>query len=353
MPPDFSFVNQIGMPAFVLRPDIDGKLVYAACNTLWLTRTQLTLDDVCGKTAAEVLGSPVGAQSHEEHLLAAQTAQPHSFQMAAQNGSEKNPVTVNLNPVFDEAGHLSHLVGVWIDMPSTAATATIEALMPEMEAFVSFAAHDLRTPMLQVHSLAELLREDFEDLGDGKLQLIDMLEDVAVKASSLVTDILAQTQASTATVDHSRFDLAQVWDDIMAVIDPRAQHVLTAPDLSLLTDRIAVQIGLRNLVDNAIKHGGKAQTTIRLEVSEAKPGELLFEVFDNGRGFPDPTIAFLEGGELRVESGYGLIGIKRLILSRGGTIGAENLEDAEGSVVRFTLPGQIEAVQRDRVAANF
>jgi len=356
MRPKFSYVHELGLPAFVLVPNENGQWVYAECNDLWLVRTNLTRDQISGKTAGQVFPGSVGQQCDQEHAVAANKKKRCGYQMPLHVSDQKSAVSVSMNPVIRDDGQISHLVGLWTDTAPTGAVkstaATIEALMPEMEAFVSFAAHDLRTPMRQVHSLAELLREDFEDLGDGKLELIDMLEDVAVKASGLVTEILAQTQASTAVEDRTRFDLAPLWDDIVAVIDPRGRHTLTAPEMTLVTDRIAVQIGLRNLVDNAIKHGERAKMTLRLNVRETTQGMLLSEVFDNGKGFRDPTIAFLDGGTLKVDSGYGLFGIKRLIQSRGGTISAENLEDGQGSVVRFTLPGFMDDAFSEKVAAT-
>lgn len=356
MPPEFSFIAQIGVPAFVLRPDGHGRVVYAACNDLWLARTHLTQDEVCGRTAAEIFDGPVGRQCDHEHSRASQSSRRRGYEMPLVVKGTESTVKVSLNPVFDGSERLSHLLGLWIDVSPTSAArnaaATIEAFMPEMEAFVSFAAHDLRTPMRQVHSLAELLREDFEDLGDGKLELINMLEDVAVKASGLITDILSQTQASTTAESQTQFDLARLWDDIAAVIDPREHHVLVAPEMSLVTDRAAVLIALRNLIDNAIKHGQRERLALRLEVSETPDGMLLFEVYDNGMGFPDPAIAFLDGGKLRVESGYGLFGIKRLIHARGGTISAENLEHGKGSVVRFSLPGYIAASENRQAAVT-
>jgi hypothetical protein len=53
-------------------------------------------------------------------------------------------------------------------------------------------------------------------------------------------------------------------------------------------------------------------------------------------------VAFLDGGKLRMDSGFGLFGVRRLINSRGGEIRAENLKDNQGSIIRFTMEGTIE-----------
>ena len=80
--------------------------------------------------------------------------------------------------------------------------------------------------MYNIKSLAGMLREDSEDQGDGKLELIDILATVAVKATALITDILAHAQASTAIKLEETFDVAQLSNDILVTLNPLNQHEL-------------------------------------------------------------------------------------------------------------------------------
>ena len=65
---------------------------------------------------------------------------------------------------------------------------------------------------------------------------------------------------------------------------------------------------------------------------------------DNGKGFSDAALEIMNGGRFRVDSGYGLFAIKRLITARAGTLVARNLPQGTGAVVRFSLPGEIVGV---------
>ena len=79
-------------------------------------------------------------------------------------------------------------------------------------------------------------------------------------------------------------------------------------------------------------------------VSSIDKETLEFLVQNRGVGFSNPAVAFLDEGNLRIDSGFGLLGVRRLITARGGEMGAENLPDKKGSVIRFTMQGHL--VQR-------
>ncbi len=71
-----------------------------------------------------------------------------------------------------------------------------ESRIREMEQYIAMAAHDLRTPMINVRLIAEFLKEGFKYLGDGKLQMIEDLAKISDKATSLISDVLAHAQAT-------------------------------------------------------------------------------------------------------------------------------------------------------------
>ena len=61
---------------------------------------------------------------------------------------------------------------------------------------------------------------------------------------------------------------------------------------------------------------------------------------DAERGFAESAIRFINGGGFRVDSGYGLLGVRRMVQARGGSMSAVNSEDGTGAVIRFSLPGE-------------
>lgn len=331
-----ALLDYIGQPSFILTAVGQDRFVYQSCNPHWSALIGQPACGLIGQPAEHDIADlpdisgglhslPDGATQRHDTLIGGKPCQLVITAQRRRSQPTQFVVICNLAP----------------GMHPTQVPAL--SFIEEMEQFISFAAHDLRTPMRNIESIAELLREDFVDMGDGKLDLIDMLEEVAVKATSLITDILSQAQAATPARASEAFDLSQLCADIMSALDPTQNHRLHVGAVVVLADKAAVQIALHNLIDNALKHSGGGSVLLSIHLTQQARGLLQFDVHDNGVGFDDPSIAFLDGGALRVDSGYGLLGMRRLIEARGGRINAGNLPGNAGGYVRFSLPGNVAA----------
>lgn len=213
-------------------------------------------------------------------------------------------------------------------------------IQQQMEQFVSFAAHDLRSPMRNVQMLAEMLRDDFVDHGDGKLEMIDMLEEIAVKASHLIDDMLNYARTTELSETQSVVNLEDICSDIGLVLDPYGTHSITCVPCHLKCDPVVMRILLQNLVDNSIKYSeGSAAIEVAQQPSGA--GFIRLRIADHGLGFDDPSLVFLNQGTFRAESGFGLFGLKRLIEGRGGRIWAMPPNEGEGAVIFAEIPGEV------------
>ncbi|MEP4197799.1 MAG: PAS domain-containing sensor histidine kinase [Aliishimia sp.] len=341
-------VNSLGyfdIPVFTLEMSEAGDPIYSGVNHAWSEGANRLLQDVLGKTAKEVFPGKLGVAAYEQHLAAFETGQKRTYDIQLPLSDIVHTVRTKLTPVLNDTGTVIQFVGVSSDRTSeftaTKLRADLACANKDIEDFIFMAAHDLRTPMRNIGSLADLLRDGFSDLGDGKIELIDMIEDVATKAADLITDILAHAQAVTSVAGQETFDLSELCNDIFLTLDPIKRHSLKVANQTLTTDKVALQIVLRNLCDNAIKHCGRHNVALNVLVQSSGSNTLEFTVSDNGQGFQDPAITFLDGGELRMESGFGLLGVRRLIESRGGTIAAQNLPNDGGGIVRFSLSGEI------------
>lgn len=351
---ELELLDSIGNPVFVLDLDPARWLTYIAWNRAAVERSGFTKQHVLGKTALEVYPGRLGRAAYEQHQTVAQSGIASSYEIALPLFAEERFVKTTLSPLRNAEGKIYRLVGSAIDLSSERqqqqiqimAAAEVKALTTEMEQFVTMAAHDLRTPMLNVQEIAFMLRDGFEDHGDGKLELIEMLENVSIKATSLISDVLSYARTASVEVRSVEFDFGQLCSNIFTVLDPQEEHHFSSKAVRLACDDVALQIILRNLIDNAVKHSGQASVHVRVCVAQESDDCLEFTVCDNGRGFKDPSIAFLGGAAFNTESGFGLLGIKRLVDARGGEIYAEKPESNAGAIVRFTFPGKILAERK-------
>jgi light-regulated signal transduction histidine kinase (bacteriophytochrome) len=126
----------------------------------------------------------------------------------------------HLKPTFDPNGNVTRLIGTSEDISAEEELKTLrlrtQTVSKELEEFMYMAAHDLRGPMRSVHILADFLREDFSDLGDGKLDLIDKLENISVQANSMLDEVLEHAEITGTQESMETFNLSELCNDILS-----------------------------------------------------------------------------------------------------------------------------------------
>lgn len=349
-PEEKTLLENIEQAVFVLEPDEEGIPRYVAFNAYARGHVLRPESEILGKTIKDLFPDRKGETIFEHHMHVLETGQPHSYQALLPLHGDIHEMEVTLRPILDAEGKVLQIVGTTKDITTLGHFQTVqigaEMIQSEIEDFVSLAAHDLRTPMRNVTTIAEMLREDFVDQGDGKLELIEMLEQIATRATSLITDILSHAQATSTKSDIQEFRFEDLSKEIIGLLDPMGECAFHITGGTLRGDRAATLIILRNLIDNAIKHGkpkgpDAEKLEIHISLSSGGSGFYAVEVQDNGPGLANPSVALLNTGTLRTDGGFGLFGIHRLVQSRGGTIESRNVEIGHGAVIRFTLPGDV------------
>lgn len=345
----FEVLDAIASPIFVLEIVKAGDPVYSGWNKAAEDVSGLAAKDVLGKTVQQIFPGRLGRTANEKHKITAISGQTRTYEVTLPLPNGERNIRTTLKPLFNNEGQVTQLVGTTRDITNErnssltqVRTAThVETIASEMEQFITMAAHDLRTPMRNVQQLADLLREGFHDLGDGKLEIIDLLEEVGIKATSLISDVLAYARTTVADAEFETFNIADLVSDIASVIDPQDIHRVECRSACITADKPVIQVILRNLIDNAIKHSGKSRVSICIEVDDASAGQLAITIQDDGKGFRDPQVAFLAGGNFQYETGFGLLGIRRLVQARGGDIYAKRPVGGKGTFIQLSLPGTL------------
>src|SRR5690606_38910843 len=110
-------------------------------------------------------------------------------------------------------------------------------------------------------------------------------------------------------------------------------------------DRVRVRLLLRNLLDNALRHGAEASEPPELDVALAEDGGLRLQVRDHGPGVPEEQIAQLAQAFYRPDSartrdaggvGLGLYLCRLVAQAHGGRLEIRNARP--GLAVSVTLP---------------
>jgi signal transduction histidine kinase len=237
-----------------------------------------------------------------------------------------------------------------------AANAELRRLDELKSAFVSVAAHELRTPLAPIRGYVEvLLDEDVGRLNDDQREYLETVERSTRRLLTLTSNLLDVTRIETG-----RVELVLQPTDLSALVkavaveygrqlEGRAQQftLLIPSDLppALCDEARAAQI-IGNLLSNASKYtpqGGQIVVTVR---PAEEDGFIKVSVADTGVGIPVEDQPKLFTRFFRAQSavltrasgaGLGLYIVRSLIELHGGRIWFES-ELGKGSTFYVTFP---------------
>jgi len=202
-----------------------------------------------------------------------------------------------------------------------------------MQAFFAAVTHELRTPLTSIRLQAEAIAE-----GDQRAELAQrLLEDShRLEAQIDKTLELARIEGGGSLAEQAiplRGWLDRVAADIGRVYGERLQLAVQADEglPAIVADAAAVQMVLRNLVENSVRHAGRSPVRVQLAASAAAPGVLLaYE--DDGRGLTGDARGYgqlFSRGAESSGSGVGLYLVRKLMQRMGGSV--QFMSSARGS----------------------
>ncbi|TYA74551.1 sensor histidine kinase [Seonamhaeicola marinus] len=218
----------------------------------------------------------------------------------------------------------------------------------ELERFAYVAAHDLKSPLHNISSLAEMFVLDNKDKLDyNGLQLLNLLMD-SVEQLSVLVDGLLEYSKSDGILEKRKEDV--VLEDLvnnLIKLYSKEHNAIINLNTSLETiyiNKVALDQILQNLLTNAIKYNDKKIVQIEIIASETDT-HYTFDIKDNGPGiapeFHDKI--FLIFRKLSKSDKYGKSGngiglaiVKKLIDKLGGKISV-NSNIGKGAIFNFTL----------------
>ena len=229
--------------------------------------------------------------------------------------------------------------------------------------FIDNVTHELKSPLAALKLCVETL--DRRELAPEKRHEVHvmMLDDID-RLSAFIDDILQASRVGYGPGDRA---WAEVRLDVLAqrcVERVRARHkvdaskvVVDVPEgLRLLSDETALEVVLRNLLDNAVKYSGdELYVVLHAHVEE---GEVHVHVRDRGIGIPSQHIqrvferfyrAPVESVNERRGTGLGLYVASQLVRQLGGGLEASSAGPGRGTTMSFALPSSLPTPSADRL----
>lgn len=159
-----------------------------------------------------------------------------------------------------------------------------------MQHFIADAAHQLRTPLAALNGQVDLLsRDNFSEQGQVHLERIRVR---SVQLARLANQLLSHAMIAhrRQAIAATEFDLSELTrraldEAIPDLVERDVMVVFHSPPEPLLArgDPVSIAEAIKNVVDNAIRHGAPTQLLVRLSTQD---NTALIEVEDDGSGIP-------------------------------------------------------------------
>jgi signal transduction histidine kinase len=229
--------------------------------------------------------------------------------------------------------------------------------------FINITAHELRTPIVPIITLTELLysiikkenqsEKNLSKENEKKQEFLQVILRNCYRLYRLTEDILDVTkiESETLKLNKERVELNEIIgnvindykeivskkrygsDHITLAFEPSKENIFVNVDKGRLTQVLS------NLLDNALKF--TKEGNIIISIKKLKNEELRVSIKDSGTGI-DPEILPQLFKKFATKSeqgtGLGLFISKNIIEAHGGIMWGENNSESNGSTFYFTLP---------------
>lgn len=339
-------------------PDL--PIVYV--NRAFEEITQYTSDEALGRNCRFLQGPDTDSNTVAEIRQAIQTGRATSVEILNYRKDGRTFWNLlSITPIRDQAGQITHLVGVQRDVTERRLIAEQMRQSQKMEAIGRLAggiAHDFNNLLTIVLGNAELTLEDTPK-NDPRRELVQEIAHAGQRAAALTTQLLAFSRKqvleprvvdlNVLVTESERLLKRLIGEDIFlhAVLDPHLHRVKVDP--------VQIEQILLNLTVNArdaMPEGGRLtietrntelEDTFGLTRGEVKPGHyVLLAVSDTGHGMDEATKArifepFFTTKERGRGTGMGLPTVYGIVQQSGGYIWVYS-EVGKGTTFKIYLP---------------
>ena len=229
----------------------------------------------------------------------------------------------------------------------------------QLQDFVHIAAHDLKTPVRGIGTLADWIISDYGDWFDeqGREQ-IRLLKARVVRIDKLIDGMLQYSKLVRTKQKERQVDLNAMLSYIIRGIKPTGNVEIALDSLpGVACEYEHLELVFQNLLTNAVTFMDKTKGLIKVGCVEQ--GDFWkFYVCDNGPGIDpkyfDKIFRIFQTLPMKDESettGIGLAVVKKIVELYGGKIWVES-QPGSGSTFFFTFPKHIEEPVYAKAKAN-
>jgi two-component system, OmpR family, phosphate regulon sensor histidine kinase PhoR len=291
-------------------------------------------------------------RNHLLHQIIQQTLEtdePRSVELQSEirEGDQFNLKHFQVTSISLRPRDRESLAGALVIFHDISQIRSLEAVRKE---FVANVSHELRTPLSIITGYLETLIEGGGD-PETNVRFLKTMHKHAQRLNILIEDLLSLSQLESRRVS-LHFEPVELRECIHRVIerlDTRIREVAAKVKVNIPenlprveADAFRIEQVIYNLIDNALKHGGKSGVNVMVE-AHSNGREAIVAVHDDGPGVPLGDQPHLFERFYRVHkdrsrdaggSGLGLSIVKHTVQAHGGTVA---LQSSPGAGATFTV----------------
>lgn len=227
----------------------------------------------------------------------------------------------------------------------------VKELRTQKEAIEFFAhsiSHDLKSPAVGIYGLTARLEKDYQSCLDekGRLYCSQILK-ASEQIAGLVDKINAYIVAKEAPLSYEPVNVGEILETLRSEISEQLakrgiKWVVPAAAPTIVVDKTSLLRILRNLIGNALKHGGEALSEIKIDYQDTQKHHVL-SVSDDGVALSKEDseklfeLFYRHERSRSVEgAGLGLAIVKELVERHGGKVWID-LGTSKGMTFRLTV----------------
>lgn len=233
-------------------------------------------------------------------------------------------------------------------------TFEIELANEQKSELMSFATHEIRTPITVMRGYATMLLDG--DKGEINNQVKDLLQKIMIAGNDVTTllaEYLDKSKIELGQLEYvqTRFDVKDTVNEILEIFKIHAEQkgvkitksIAKSPKAMLYLDQSRIKEVIINIIDNSIKYTPKGSVSVSVKVAD---GYVTIMVADTGVGIEPEVMPALFKEFSRSDlqkvnilgSGLGLYLAKKFTEAQGGKIWAESEGKNKGSQFYIKFP---------------
>jgi signal transduction histidine kinase len=215
----------------------------------------------------------------------------------------------------------------------------------ELDRFVYSVSHDLRSPLLSIHGIIDILKQK-ETLSDEGNQLLQLIINSIDRLDNSIIEILDYSRNARFDVEHVELDLEAILKQITTDLQHLAPVTFNFNFESspiVTSDKFRLITILKNTISNSVKYRKQNQTDCFVNISVKRINNFIeITIADNGIGISEKSLPkifdmFYRATSSVAGTGLGLYICKEMITKLGGTIKLQS-ELGIGTTVKISIP---------------